>query len=255
MTVHSEPANVEGGSEKALLFDAGERVHCTRLSANRRRNEHLVLKAVRSKVECTRPEFHWRYRTGCQAFVQVLPHPSCRPYQSRARAVETLIKSEHMKALRAPSVNSCDDSAVLPQTTSHPQGEHQSELLQSTSVAHGKVFDLVRTSEESSWTGSDAKGNSAANQDPAAAICRAGAAMAPVASRSYPGSQSDTGSDNACIRKGVATEALDPLPTSAGLDEYHDDYPESEDDEVAAADWLEVTHAMLDAGHASYIDR
>lgn len=155
-----------------------------------------------------------------------------------------------MKALTPVPVNYIDDSAGLTQTTIDPQGETAMEVSPG-SAAHGEVADPVQAPLGGSWTGSNAKSKGAEDHHHAIAISCAGNATASLASQSHPSSQWETGADNTCVVDDVATTVLSTLARSARVGGHSEHTAEVEDDEVAAADLLDVIHAMWDALHAS----
>lgn len=158
------------------------------------------------------------------------------------------MRSEHMKAFTTLSVKAIQKSAVLAQTASDPERETQIEFS-TTSVAHGEIADLVQPSAISSWTGPNGTCKCPRNQN-LSGLCGDGAALLPLASRPYSSSRSDKVSTEFCVLDGVSTKALHALAGSTRIGEDHEESADPEEDDViAAADWLEVTHAMLDAAH------
>ncbi|CAM9724096.1 unnamed protein product [Scytosiphon promiscuus] len=162
------------------------------------------------------------------------------------RSVETLIKSKHMKAFTALSVNSVHEGADFPKTAVNAHEAIQSETLKSAGVAHGDIPDPVQPGPNArdNWIGSDS---------PVEAACRVGPAMVPRASRFAAGAEPGEESANPWIHSGMPPWAPYLSPNSACSAGQDKDHTEPDDDEIAAADWLEVTHAMSDAVDTSSV--
>lgn len=155
-----------------------------------------------------------------------------------------------MKAFTKQSIDSTRDGAGLRQTFSSPHGQTKREISAS-GVAHRDVVSLVPASPDSSWTDCNATRECRQDLNLAGNLCLAGATSAPLVSPPYASSQSGTDFDSDCSNDVVPTRAVDSLSSSVGIGGYHEGIAEPESDEIAAADWLEVTYAMLDTVHAS----
>lgn len=154
-----------------------------------------------------------------------------------------------MKAFTIPPADSPHDSAGLAQTTSGTDPKVR-DGISAVRSGLGESFDPV-TSSPSSWADSKLTSSDEPSRDSARGIRRAGATLTPLEPPLYPSSQPDTEFGSNFGTRGVSVGDPVSLSGSAGVRRHLQDPTEPEDDEIAAADWLEVSHAMLDTVHAS----
>ncbi|CAN0168140.1 unnamed protein product [Scytosiphon promiscuus] len=167
-------------------------------------------------------------------------------------AVGTLVKSDHMKAFTALSVDSGNCGVSLTQADRDPHGLMKTESFPAN-FAHEESASLVPGSSRNSWAKPNAAGIFEERTNPAGATSCGSKNVAHFCQASPFCSDGHSCARFAleCGVAGVSIRNPASIPRPAGICGCHRHVAESEDDEVGAADWLEASYAMRDEVHGS----
>lgn len=163
--------------------------------------------------------------------------------------IEDLVNSDLIKVFRTSSADPVPDNTGLTQTAGNPHEQTQSKVVP-TGFANGEGVGLLAATATGSCTQHDAASKSAQTRGITDAS-GADVILSPPASSFHPGSQSDTGRASECSFPEVTDPCLESLTMPAGVGGQHRGLAQPEDNEIAAADWLEVVNAMSDIVYAS----
>ncbi|CAN0185752.1 unnamed protein product [Scytosiphon promiscuus] len=157
------------------------------------------------------------------------------------RVMEDLMKSKHMKVFRTPPVDSFDKRAVSRKANRNQHGDTLSDVLH-TGSTHRETVDFLRDTPTSNWTLFNAESKHAQDHRSASTGCT-NTVQAPQAFP-YRTGPSDRGFSSQCSVTAVDTRATEEVLTRpTEIDDHLQVIAEPEEEEIAAADWLEVADA------------